>query len=488
MSALDAFLSTWTRARVTFGAGSPQTGRSYDQSGSLHGLTEELGRAAPAPYWSGGAASAYGKVNAGHRIVVGELGTLDTRLGQEIDQSAQIVARGRQELDAIREWVVAAAANAPRSRAGEIMIASIVRKGLSQLTETLTLANTELNSVGANITTIAGEYRALGTGQRFGGLSEAPPTDGDDPDPDERTKNQIEAFREVFGRAPASDGDWLTASALDPHSYDPKNQGVQANVVVGRIEPVPGQGVVRTNLFIPSEDVWAPTVGIPPYDNNLGDDRGFSPTAGPEASRVAIYTDFDNGIVVARQNPSINADTGQVRTGTPSIGAVQTSDGGVLIQYNAADPFSPGGEGLAKGSGISVNGTLGIVPSDSGPRVGGDDVTTFPALEVYGDRAGRTTTLLQEWPTLFDNAAGPLAGLPFDKDVGDSTVVPSFNSVVPQPLAPSVPGVGDPDPIPMTPPASIVPPGNYTPFGPANEAPTVRVYTPLDGSEFRPGR
>jgi hypothetical protein len=35
---------------------------------------------------------------------------------------------------------------------------------------------------------------------------------------------------------------------------------------------------------------------------------------------------------------------------------------------------------------------------------------------------------------------------------------------------------------------SIVPPGNFTPFGPAGDAPTVRVYTPLQGTEFLPGR
>ena len=492
---LEAFLSTWSKARATFGAGTPEPGSSYDESATLTGLSRDLDEAAPTAHWSGGAAEAYGTANADHRRVVGELGTLDRRLADQIDRSAQIVTAGRQDLEAIREWVVAAAASVPRNRAGELMVAPIVRQGLSQLAEVVTRANADLSAVGGNIATIGGEFQALGFGRQFGGLPEAPPPEGDGeaPPPEggaesERTRNQIDAFREVFGRDPASDSDWLTASALDPHSYDPKNQGVAANVVVARIEPVPGQGVVRTNLFIPSEDVWAPTVGIPPYDNNLGDNRDFSPTAGPEASRVAIYTDFDNGIVVARQNPSINADTGQVRTGTPSIGAVQTSDGGVLIQYNAADPFSPGGEGLAKGSGISVNGTLGIVPSDTGPRVGGDDVTTFPALEVYSDRGGTTTTMLQEWPTFFDNAAGPLAGLPFDKDVGDPTVVPSFNSVVPQLVPPAIPGVGEPAPMPVTPPMSIVPPGNFTPFGPAGDAPTVRVYTPLQGTEFLPGR
>ena len=131
------------------------------------------------------------------------------------------------------------------------------------------------------------------------------------PDPVQK-RNQIEAFRRTFGRDPVSDGDWATAAALDPHSYNPKNNGAQANIIVARIQPVPGQGVVRTNMFIPSKDVWAPTVELPPfdnghalpYDNNLGDNRGFDPYIGPEESRVTIYTDFENGIIVARQNPS----------------------------------------------------------------------------------------------------------------------------------------------------------------------------------------
>ncbi len=124
---------------------------------------------------------------------------------------------------------------------------------------------------------------------------------------------------------------------------------MEANIVVARVKPVPGQGVVRTNLFIPSKDVWAPARELPlfnghllPYDNNLGDNRGFDPSVVPEESRVAIYTDFENGIIVARQNPSVNADTGQVRAGRPDISAVQQTDGAVLLRYNAADPFSPG--------------------------------------------------------------------------------------------------------------------------------------------------
>ncbi len=309
-------------------------------------------------------------------------------------------------------------------------------------------------------------------------------------------RNQTEAFRRIFGRDPVSESDWTTAAALDPHSYDPKNKGVDATIVVARIKPVLGQGVVRTNLFIPSKDVWAPSVELPPfdnghllpYDNNVGDDRGFSPSVGPEESRVAIYTDFENGIIVARQNPSVNADTGEVRAGTPDISAVQQSNGAVLLRYNAADPFSPGGEVPAKAIPFSVNGTLGISPSTDGPRVGGN-VTSFPALEIYSDRNGATTPLLQSWPSFTDDASGPMVGLLPHKDVGDSTIITSFNSVVPQ-FEPAQPGsIHGPQAVPITPPMSIVPPGNFTPFEPpAGEVPVVRTFTPFQGDEFLPPR
>jgi hypothetical protein len=99
-----------------------------------------------------------------------------------------------------------------------------------------------------------------------------------------RTYNQMKAFEEVFGHAPLSSSDWATAAALDPHSYNAKNAGVAPNIVVGRIEPVRGQGVVRTNFFIPNEDAVAPA-GLPPFYNmNLGDNRGFNPTTGPKNS------------------------------------------------------------------------------------------------------------------------------------------------------------------------------------------------------------
>ncbi|HTY27857.1 MAG TPA: hypothetical protein VMD51_06880, partial [Mycobacterium sp.] len=140
----------------------------------------------------------------------------------------------------------------------------------------------------------------------------------------ERRANQIGAFRAAFDRDPVSAADWDTAAVLDPHSYEPKNCGVPPNIVVGRIESVPGQGVVRANLFIPGETAWTPA------GENLGDARGFDPKAGPEQSRVTFYVDYENGVVVARQNPSVRLGTAP-RTGTPQVKIRQNPNGSVLV-------------------------------------------------------------------------------------------------------------------------------------------------------------
>jgi hypothetical protein len=262
-----------------------------------------------------------------------------------------------------------------------------------------------------------------------------------------RRQNQIESFTKVFGRPPNSAADWETAAALDPHSYDPKNGGEHPNIVVQRIKPVPGQGVVRTNLFIPGQGVVNPQLDWPPFHNNLGDDRGFSATAEPESSRVSITVDYENGIIVTRQNPSVDERTGQIRTGTPSVSAVQKSNGAVLIKYSAADPMSPGGEGLAKATTLDVNGTIAIAPTADGPRVGGN-VTNFPAIEIYSDRAGATTPLVQAWPQYVDGNLGPEAGLWWHKDIGDHSVLSGFGDQRPALRVPFLP-IPLPGPFPL---------------------------------------
>ena len=178
---LNAFLSTWSSARSTFGEGSPQAGATYDNSATLRQLESGLEGAAPGSRWTGSAADAYGAANTEHRQVIGQLAGLDQRLGAQVDQSAQVVAAGRRDLDAVRQWVVAAANSVPPGKAGEQMMLLIVQKGITQVMEVVQRSNGDLNAVGEKIRALGDEYGILGN-QRFGSGGDSPPVPGEDPD------------------------------------------------------------------------------------------------------------------------------------------------------------------------------------------------------------------------------------------------------------------------------------------------------------------
>ena len=88
MSVLDAFLSTWSNARATFGEGVPQPGAGYDQSASLTTLKGYLDQAAPGTHWSGGAATVYGNANTEHQLV-----SLATQLGRASVAASSVTPR-----------------------------------------------------------------------------------------------------------------------------------------------------------------------------------------------------------------------------------------------------------------------------------------------------------------------------------------------------------------------------------------------------------
>jgi EspA/EspE family len=199
MGVVDAFLSTWSDARSTFGAGVPQTGEQFDRSAQLRTLQSGLDGAAPGTRWTGTAATAYGAVNSEHQRVLGSLAQLDQRLGAHIGQSAEVVANGRRQLDALRRWVVDAAASTPPSTAGEKIRLAIVAQGLARLTEIVQRSNGELNTIGAKIVGLKPEYDALGE-QKFGAAG----GDGRDRNPDARDGRRIRSD-EIFGRAEGGD-------------------------------------------------------------------------------------------------------------------------------------------------------------------------------------------------------------------------------------------------------------------------------------------
>lgn len=240
------------------------------------------------------------------------------------------------------------------------------------------------------------------------------------PEQEKRQSNQIDAFKQVFGREPTSDADWTTAAALDPDTYDPKFGGRESQIEVVKINPVPGQGVVRVSQWIPQRDVWC----LPPtrdLGNNRGPDRYFD----PEDTKVTAYIDFENGLVVLRQNPSVQETStgaaGAVKVGAPRGSVTQLSDGSVRLKYDAGNPFAPAftadPNGLFAGHTETVNGDLVVTPGPGGVQVNGTR-TDYPSLEVYQDlpNAGTRTVLID--PAQSGSSVGPAFNLPLHHDVG----------------------------------------------------------------------
>ncbi|MEO8814048.1 MAG: DUF4226 domain-containing protein [Mycobacterium sp.] len=222
--------------------------------------------------------------------------------------------------------------------------------------------------------------------------------------PDERRKNQIDAFTEAFGHQPASPSDWTTAAALDPHTYSPEYQGVDSEVRVVRIDPRPGHGVVRASQWIAQRDV----AGWP--HANLGNDRGPDSHFDPESTKVTTYIDYENGIVVMRQNPSVEVG-GRAAVGAPQGSVTQAADGSVRIRYDAGNPLVPGAftdpNGRLGSHRLSVNGDLVFTPGAAGVRVDGTR-TDYPSLEVYQDMPGGSTRTVLIDPATSGSMLGPL--------------------------------------------------------------------------------
>ncbi|MDT5365384.1 MAG: hypothetical protein QOC69_7146 [Mycobacterium sp.] len=212
MSVLDAFLSTWSDARSTFGEGTPETGSQYDKSGPLQDMQTTVQSAAPGSTWTGRAASAYGTANTEHGDVLGKLAGLDQRLSAQVNQSSQVVETGRRNLDALRHWMVDAAASVPPGKNRDQMLLPIVQKGLGQLTDIVTKSNGDLGKIGGEIRALDAEFRALGN-QRF--VKEGTGDDGAlgvKGDEEEKKKKDIDDS----GDHGHEDGDSLSDGKLSP--------------------------------------------------------------------------------------------------------------------------------------------------------------------------------------------------------------------------------------------------------------------------------
>lgn len=250
MGALEGFLSTWDKARQTFGAGVPQTGEQFDQSAQLQQLQSTVQTAAPGSAWSGTAANAYGEVNKEHARVLGELAVLDRRLANHVNESANVVATGRQNLDNLRQWVVDAAASVPPGKNREQLILPIVQKGLGELSGIVSTSNSGLNRVAGDITKLGTEWDAL-QDQKFGGAgkedkpeqrddevqlvsNEEPLAEDGDLKPEDMEELVHQAVQEGNPEAAAKVDkilDSINENQLGPHSKENPLTPVQAELV-----------------------------------------------------------------------------------------------------------------------------------------------------------------------------------------------------------------------------------------------------------------
>jgi len=284
-------------------------------------------------------------------------------------------------------------------------------------------------------------------------------------------KNRQDAFRQVYGRDPLSANDWRMAEGLDPHTYDPRYGGHESNVVVGTFTPIPGGGVYRQNMYIPSAEVQNFEINDRVNPHMVGDNRGPSPFAPAEASRVSLFVDMEHGIIVARQNPTLSTDGKDAGTGKPIVNVLQGDNGALMISYQAADPYEPG---FVKPL-VNVNGTMNIVPTGGGNVAVGGDITPYPSTEAYQYKPdGSVTQLFNQQVTT--NQLGPLT-LPLGHNhVGASLpdLPQPWTPQMPDGLPPSAPRLIPTQPLPLTTlgPAAN-PPQIYTVPVPPPPAPSV---------------
>jgi uncharacterized protein YukE len=202
---LDGFYTAWNNARETFGHGSPQPGADFDRSPQLSSLGSDVSKAAPGEKWSGTAAANYDKANSDHQQVFGKLADLDKRIAQAVDQSAQVVAAGRQNLDTVRDWVTAAANSVPPGKQRDTMLMQVANKGLAELTEVVQKTNADSNTIGQGLRGLKPEYDAIRLSQKFGeehkgadetaeAMGDEKPGEEDEPKKTDMSSGDIEAI------------------------------------------------------------------------------------------------------------------------------------------------------------------------------------------------------------------------------------------------------------------------------------------------------
>ena len=235
--------------------------------------------------------------------------------------------------------------------------------------------------------------------------------------PDKAVDGARTAFRNKFGRDPKTLDEWVMGNALDPKTYDPKTRGADSVVQTFAIKPQPGKGVVRTNAYIPAERVNNPLGrggGQSLLDTvrelDVGDNRQMDATVTAANSRVSFFIDYERGLVVARQNPSVPQSTGGMpRAETPRVTVTERPNGVVNIDYLAVDPFQ---HSLATAAGVGVEGSIDYQAKPSGVIGVDGTVTQYPSLEVYQYTPDGNIITVAQRHANSGGSFGPMVNLP----------------------------------------------------------------------------
>ncbi|GJJ19612.1 TPR repeat region-containing protein [Mycolicibacterium mageritense] len=165
MGALDAFYSTWSDARETFGQGTPQDGSKLDNSSQLMQMKAGVEAAAPDGRWQGPASEAYGAKNKEHAGVYGKLAELDTKMATEVTNASNVVTAGRQSLDITKSWVDSAVKALPSGLSAsdrDAKLLSIANEGIGKVSTIVTEATNKMTDINGRVQGIKGQWHALG--------------------------------------------------------------------------------------------------------------------------------------------------------------------------------------------------------------------------------------------------------------------------------------------------------------------------------------
>jgi EspA/EspE family len=273
VSALDGFLSTWSGANATFGQGAPTEGARFDQSGQLSELRDRVTSAAPGSTWTGSGADRYADANVKHANMLGALGSLDNRLGTAVDRSAAVVAAGRRDLDAVKKWVVDAAATVPNTPAGQQMLYPVVSKGAKDIHDILNRSNGDMAEIAKRIRGIGAEYDKLGGDDGHGGQVLDVKGDGKLPDTTLDLNDIVRkrpgdlgdpGFKELIPHS----GVWVPDPSSRFYSPTPVEKPLDLDDIVQLAPSQDGKPVPGPNGYIelvPQSGTWVPDPNDPKW-------------------------------------------------------------------------------------------------------------------------------------------------------------------------------------------------------------------------------